>query len=375
MKTDVNNTPHPGEFIEEELKERGWSQRDLSYILGGDQQAVNRIISGKRGISPEMAKALAVAFDVHPEFFVNLQKAYELAVAKEPDPAVSFRARVQSVYPLRDMIKRGWIENSDDPEILEAEFCQFFNARTVGDVPQLAHAPKKTRYEETPPQQIAWLYRAKQMAEALPVKRYSEKKLRAMLSEFKEFLFDPDDARNVPQMLEEVGVRFVVIEPLPGSKIDGVCFWLDAYSPVIGMSLRFDRIDNFWFVLRHEIEHVLRKHGRGDAAIDSEMEDQAFQSDDLAEEERLANEAAANFLVPSEKMESFMVRMRPVYSNSRIVLFAKSLGIHPGFVVGQLQNRKEIPYSSYRKYLVKIRNTVVANALTDGWGNISTIYN
>ena len=47
-------------------------------------------------------------------------------------------------------------------------------------------------------------------------------------------------------------------EALPSSKIDGVCLWLDQHSPVIGMSLRFDRIDNFWFVLGHEIEHALK---------------------------------------------------------------------------------------------------------------------
>ena len=91
-----------------------------------------------------MAKALAVAFDVHPEFFANLQKAYDLATAKEPDPSVSFRARVQSVYPVRDMIKRGWIEDSNDPEIFEAEFCQFFRARNLDGVPRVAQSAKKS---------------------------------------------------------------------------------------------------------------------------------------------------------------------------------------------------------------------------------------
>ncbi|MFX8692489.1 hypothetical protein ABTM44_18400, partial [Acinetobacter baumannii] len=71
----------------------------------------------------------------------------------------------------------------------------------------------------------------------------------------------PEETRNVPRLLQEAGVRFVIVEGLPGSKIDGVCFWLDDKSPVIGMSLRFDRIDNFWFVLRHECAHVLHGHG------------------------------------------------------------------------------------------------------------------
>lgn len=74
----LTDIPHPGEFIREELEARGWSQRDLAYILGVSEQAVNLIVSGKRGISPEMAKALGQAFGVSAEYFVNLQRAYEM---------------------------------------------------------------------------------------------------------------------------------------------------------------------------------------------------------------------------------------------------------------------------------------------------------
>ncbi len=74
--TYVEAVPHPGHFIREELEAREWTQRDLAYILGVPEQSVNQITLGKRGISPEMAKSLADAFEVSPEFFANLQKAY-----------------------------------------------------------------------------------------------------------------------------------------------------------------------------------------------------------------------------------------------------------------------------------------------------------
>ncbi len=73
MKSKTN-APHPGVFIKEELDERGWSQRELAYILGCSKQAVTIIINGKRNITPEIAKALAMAFEVSPEFFTNLQQ-------------------------------------------------------------------------------------------------------------------------------------------------------------------------------------------------------------------------------------------------------------------------------------------------------------
>ncbi|TGR93371.1 addiction module antidote protein, HigA family, partial [Mesorhizobium sp. M2E.F.Ca.ET.209.01.1.1] len=94
IASSLIDVPHPGEFIREELDARGWSQRDLAYILGVQEQAINPIISGKRGISPEMAKALGDAFDVSAEYVANLQQAYEMAHGHAPDNGVARRAHV-----------------------------------------------------------------------------------------------------------------------------------------------------------------------------------------------------------------------------------------------------------------------------------------
>ena len=75
---------HPGVFLREELEERGWLQADLAYILGCPVQAINMILSGKRGISVDMARSLEKAFDVPADFFLNLQKMHDLSKANEP---------------------------------------------------------------------------------------------------------------------------------------------------------------------------------------------------------------------------------------------------------------------------------------------------
>ena len=72
---------------------------------------------------------------------------------------------------------------------------------------------------------------------------------------------DIDDFNIIPSLLLGCSVRVVFVQQLPGSKIDGVCTWLRD-QPVIGLSLRLDRPDNFCFVLRHEIEHVLQEDGK-----------------------------------------------------------------------------------------------------------------
>ena len=362
---------HPGVFIKEELVARGWSQRDLAFILGVPEQAVNLIVSGKRGVSPEMAKALGDAFDVSPDLFANLQRMFEMARAREPDPAVSRRARLQSAYPIREMIKRGWLQDTD-AALLEAQMARFFLVANSNEIPHLVHAAKKTRYDETPPPQLAWLFRVRQIASEMVVPKYSEKGLREALPRLQQLLVDVEETRHVPRILSECGVRLVFVECLPNSKIDGACLWLNKQSPVIGMSLRHDRVDNFWFVLRHEIEHVLRKHGQSEPIIEADMDADIENGGELPPEEALANEAAAQFVVSRTEMDSFVARKSPFFAERDILGFARRLQIHPGLVVGQIQRRTG-RWDLLRKHLVKVRPHVLPGATIDGWGHVSPV--
>jgi HTH-type transcriptional regulator/antitoxin HigA len=364
----LTDVPHPGEFLREELEARGWSQRDLSYILGMPEQAVNVIIAGKRGISPEMAGALGKAFDVSPEYFANLQQAYEMANARVPDPGIARRAALQNAFPVREMIKRGWLENSE-AAMLEAQMMRFFGKNDLADIPYLAYAAKKADYSETTPVQLAWLFRVRQIAAEILVPAYSEKKLRAFVDGLHRLLVDPEETRHVARGLTECGVRFVVVETLPKANIDGVCFWLDNASPVIGMTIRQDRIDNFWFVLRHELEHVLQKDGQGELAAERVDVDLECGGDaaSLSSEEQHANAAAANFCVPSADLDSFYARKAPFISERDTLGFAGRVQRHPGLVVGQIQRRMD-RYDWLARYKVKVRSFITANCVVDGWG-------
>lgn len=363
--------PPPGFFIREELEARGWTQRDLAYVLGCTDQAVNMIISGKRGISPEMAKALGQAFDVAAEFFVNLQKMYDLSRAHDPDPGVQRRARLQNPFPVREMIRRGWLQDTD-AALLEVQMARFFERATADDIPHLPHAAKKTSYyEEIPAAQLVWLFRVRQIARSVTVTgRYSERSLQDGLAQLKQLIREPEETRRVPQILAQCGVRYILVEALPGGKIDGVCFWLGPSAPVIGVSMRFDRIDNFWFVLRHEVEHVLRGHGRTQEIVDVDLE--GSQEGDLPEEERIANTAAADFCIPTAEMNSFIARKQPFFSERDIIGFARRLQVHPGIVVGQVQRRTG-RFDLLRKHQVKCRQFVLPTAIVDGWGHVHPV--
>lgn len=372
-------TEHPGVFIAEELEARNWAQADLAFVLGWDVSQLNRLITGRTGITADSAVLLADAFGVPAEFFLNLQRMFELDRAKKADPGVKTRASWASVFPVREMIARGWIEETEST-LLDLQMARFFGKDRkqevpfVSDVPLIAHAAKKSSsYDSVTPAQYAWLHRVKRMAEMIDCPTYSTERLRATLPELRSRFIDLDDLPSIPALLANCGVRLVLVEALPGAKIDGVCLWLKG-EPVIGLTNRLDRIDNLCFVLRHEIEHVLAGDGKVEefAPVDEFDSNLGDTHDDLPECERAANAAASEFCVDQALLNSFILRKSPYISEKDVIRFATRAQISPAIIVGQIQNKTK-RYNWLRKYLKSIRPRLLEWDVVDGWGRIAPV--
>lgn len=360
----------PGEFLREEIEARAWTQQELADILDRPPRLVSELIAGKRAITPETAKGLADAFGTSPDYWMNLESQYQLSKVKSPNDNVARKARLYSKFPVREMLRRGWVRMSENVEVLEQRFSEFFGIQTLDDMPQLCHNAKKTHVlADTTPLQLAWLFRVRAMASQQVVPAYSKAKLATALKRLKALVLSPEEVRQVPRILAEAGVRLIFVEPLAGSKLDGACFWLDGDKPVVGMTLRYDRIDNFWFVLRHELEHVLQEDGKADheAVIDSDLGE---SKEGLPERERRANAAGADFCVPTAELENFIARVQPYFSEEKVLRFAQRINVHPGLVVGQLQCRLD-RHDFLRKHQVKVRAHVLPSADVDGWGSFT----
>ena len=369
----------PGQLIKALLDERGWTQRLLAIILGVDETGINHVVAGKRPVTAEMAILLAEVFNAPAEKFLELQKEYDLAKARivaRPDPNRATRANLFGGLPVTEMIKRGWLNADDIRNVskVEESLVKFFGVSSVNEIEILPHAAKKTEtFVPATPAQLAWLYRVKKIASEMIVAKYSPSALTTAISLLNNLLTAPEEARKVPRILAECGIRFVIVEALSSSKIDGVCFWLNKQSPVVGISLRYDRIDNFWFVLRHELEHVLQQHGQEIVMLDAELEgDKTGVGADIADEERVANIAASEFCVPQKRIDSFIARKSPLISEKDVLSLSNVLKIHPGLIVGQIQ-RKTGRYELLRHHLVKIRSFVTPGSMVDGWGDISPV--
>lgn len=362
----------PGDFIREEIEERGWTQEVLAEILGISLRRVNEVIKGKRRVTPETAKALGEAFGTGAQFWMNLESTYRLWLSEDVDAAVARRSRLYDEYPLKDMIKRGWIEKSSDVDKLEEEVLSFFGISEVGETPAtFAHAARKsTPYEAPTMAQCAWLLRARDLASHASAENYTKPRLEKSLGRLRDLMADVGQLAEVPSVLADGGVRLVLVEQLPGTRIDGAAFWLNAKSPVVALSLRFNRIDGFWHTLLHDLRHILHKDvtPSDEPLLDIDLlGEQVTREEERPPAEVRADAEAAEFLVPQDELDSFIRRVRPYYSKKKIRLFAETVGVHPGIVVGQLQNRGEIPYSHSRDMLERVCDVICDATLADGW--------
>ena len=110
----------PGDFIKEEIEARGWTQRDLAAILGRPVQMVNELLSGRKAVTSETACGLAEAFGTSAELWLNLESGYRLFRYRQKGEGrtgeVSLRSRLYELAPIKDMMSRRWIPESDNVE-------------------------------------------------------------------------------------------------------------------------------------------------------------------------------------------------------------------------------------------------------------------
>jgi HTH-type transcriptional regulator/antitoxin HigA len=361
----------PGEFIRDELEARDWTQEDLAEILGCSLRLVNEVIKGRRAITIETARRLGDAFGTGAQFWLNLETSYQLWRGSHADDSVARRSRLYAKAPVKDMIRRRWIEPSHNVDVLEQRVLSFLEITTLDDMPSVwSHAARKpTDYDSVSPAQWAWLLRAKKLARLVAAGRYIDRKYEEVVAHLKTLLQAPPETRQAAKMLAEVGIRLLVVEPLPRTKIDGATFWLDRHSPVIAISHRYDRIDWFWHTLMHEMEHVRRRDGLESAGRIDVLFGGPSSKAERPESEVEADTFAAESLVPQEALDSFIARVGPLFSKKQIRGFAALQKVHPGIVVGQLQYRGAIAYAQNREMLIKVREAVTSSALTDGWGH------
>ncbi|MBI1920953.1 MAG: HigA family addiction module antidote protein [Geobacter sp.] len=339
----------PGRILTRELEARGWTQKDLARIMGRPAQAINEIVKGIKQITPETALELAEAFGTSAEFWTNLEAQYRLALARKGKDIkeIARKSRLYSLAPVSELLKRGWISAGESFEELEQAVFAFMGAASAEEIGKLAVSFRHAR--QLGPEltaQIAWVRRVEQIAAGRRVASFNATKLEKTLPKILACAANVEDVVNIPKLLADAGVHFVVVSHLDKTYLDGAKL-MCGNNPVVALTLRYDRIDSFWFTLLHELAHIILKH-------QGSYLDNLYEPDHVDGEEKAANRLAGEWLLDPKAFKAFVKETRPYFSRSAITRFATSQGRHPGIVLGRLHHDKIVDYKNLRGMLVKV---------------------
>jgi HTH-type transcriptional regulator/antitoxin HigA len=337
----------PGQIVTRELGARGWQQQDLAAIMGRPVQMISEIVNGKKEITPETSRELACAFGTSAEFLDELETNYRLHLAErqQKEDGIRRRQRLFERVPYRELVKRGWIKDNEDIEGQEREVCRFLGISSLDEDSRLALAARRsTRSAPEEAGLLAWARRVEQLVERQQVSAFDASRLESGVEALLEYTTRPEDVIRVPRLLGELGIRFAIVPHLPQTYLDGGAFYHGA-QPIVALTLRYDRLDNFWFTLLHELGHIaLGHHGVYLDCLDA--------SERVDDEEQDADRWAGEHLISPALFAQFVGDGQ--LARKRIEIFAAQLHRHPSIVAGRLQHENPALYSRLGRMRVKI---------------------
>ena len=335
----------PGEVLEEELETRGMTQKELAARLGRPAQAINEIIKAKKSITPETAIGLGKVLGIDPQFWTNLEVSYHMTLARKREEDM-LTASVQWLdeYPIRELIKRGWMKAGRDRSSRLKALMSFLGVAVAE--PQAFQKAVGFRITEAAQHKVSlgalavWLRKGELDAQEVYTADYDEESFAKALFRVRG-MTSQAPGEFIPAMsalCAEAGVAFCMVQELPKSGANGATRWLTDSKALIQMSIRNKWADIFWFTFFHEACHLLRHRTQRRIVIDGLDADP-----DVAEIEGEADLFARDFLIAPQDWIDFCADSN--FTPSSVEEFAQSIGIAPFIVVGRLQKERRIDYN------------------------------
>jgi len=262
------------------------------------------------------------------------------------EPGANFPDEMQDMewsrFPVVEMAKRCWIPEVDDISEKAEELIRGFIAQAGAlETLLMVFLRQGTRGRYNPMMDLysltAWCIRVQILARKNPLKTKYIKgsiKLRTLQEVARLSYFDngPLLAR---EYLEKHGIHLIVVPHLPKTYLDGAAILLPDETPVIGLTLRYDRIDNFWFCLLHELAHV-STHLSASARLivdDLDLRGKEVESEDIIEKE--ADEMTRDGLIPKKAWDRKQLDDKA--TTAEVYTLASKLKIHPAIIAGRIR--------------------------------------
>ena len=341
----------PGETVRDVLWERGISEETFASLMDLDAEETKDLLGGRSTITIAIARQLAICLGGSVEFWMSRDHQYRENSSRLKEAERTWLRQL----PIADMVKFGWLSPRPFPSDELAACLRFFAVASIsewrnnyGSLQEKAAFRSSLAFDSRHEAVAAWLRQGEIEANDIDCQAWNPERFQEILSGIRSMTRIKDPKRFVPALQEACsrsGVAVVVVRSPTGCHASGATQFVATNKAVLQLSFRYLTDDHFWFTFFHEAGHLVL-HGEKHffAATLDGAKPWILEGTEVPEredEERDANEFAANILIPP----NFQPEFQGLLPNTRAVLrFAHRIGVSPGIVVGQLQHAGRIGF-------------------------------
>ena len=346
---------HPATTLNEKLGEMGMSIKEFALRTGKPEQTIIAVLKGERSLTSEMAVLFENVTQIPAQFWINKQARYNEYVArKNREQAVADAVDWTKKFPYPEMAKNNWVGPTRKIEEKTINLFNYFGVASHRAWEKLYIETKLkvaayTSLKQThqPHAISAWLRQGELQAKQILVPEFNVKKLKDSIPQMRQLMVEQpaDFFEQLQKLCFDAGVILLFTPKLPKVPLSGSTRWLNN-TPLIQLTARYKRNDNFWFTFFHELGHIIL-HGK--KYISLENVDFAAANPEKEEE---AHRFAIKYTFTSEQEKE--VLQNETITRQDIIDYAKKFNTHPAMIIGRLQHDKIIPYSVGRQFMEPI---------------------
>ncbi|WP_413488474.1 helix-turn-helix domain-containing protein [Carnobacterium divergens] len=347
---EPNYATPPGATLKEVLEEKMMTQADLAQRIGLTTKTISKIVNGTAPLSPETASNLELVLGIPASFWNNLEVNFRANI-EELRKKEEIVAQIDFIKnsPYNEMAKAGLVEKTKDNIEKVENILRFFACASVDilqsqikDNKVLAGAYRGSATAEVNDLALyAWIRQGEILANKIETEEFDKIKARESIKALRSLTNETNPSVFIPKLQEicaSFGVAVVFVPEVKGSRVCGLTRWLTPHpKAIIQLSLRYKTNDSLWFTFFHELGHIIMHNKQpfytfNRAYVESNMEKEA-------------NNFASNILIPEDEYLKFI--NKGIYSREHIIVFSNEISIHPGIVIGRLQNDKYLEWSRF----------------------------
>lgn len=351
-KTFSETLPTPVEAIKFRMEQADLKPTDLIPYIGS-RSRVSEILSGKRQLTLDMVRALSDGLGIPAKVLIR-----KLAL-EEDSEYESWDNRL-----ITEMESRGYFDAASLKTHSKIELLKNFFS-PIGDPAQIVGMLRKSNYRSSPLTDkralAAWATCVLKKAKKVKIsKKYKHGTIDFKIMQELVKLSTKDNSPILAQeYLKKHGIILIIEPHFSKTHLDGAAILFNKDNPVIGLTIRYDRLDNFWFTLLHELAHITLHFDTGISLFYDEIE--GIKAIDIDEKEKEADTLAEETILPNAKWEVSPARLIP--SSMAANSLAKELGVHVTLIAGQIRHKgnkyiylnKIVNEAKVRKYFPHVK--------------------